>query len=59
MTYLSTMAKRETDKRVEAHLSPEEYKQFESIAMEKQWSKKKLAENVIRDFIKQSKVKKK
>lgn len=57
MNYISTMPKKETDKRVEAHLTPDEYKQFEAIANEKQWSKKKLAENVIREFLKKNKKK--
>jgi hypothetical protein len=49
------MPKRDNDKRIEAHLSPEEFKAFESIANEKQWSKKRLAENIIREFLKTKK----
>jgi hypothetical protein len=45
------MPKRVEDKRIEAHLSPEQFEQFKKIAQEKQWSNKKLAENVIRDFL--------
>lgn len=59
MNYISDMPKRKEDKRIEAHLSPDEYKQFESVAKDKQWSNKKLAENIIRDFLKTLKAKKK
>jgi len=55
---IRSMPKRIDDKRVEAHLSPEEFKIFEAIAIEKQWSKKKLAENIIREFLKSNKKKK-
>lgn len=59
MSYISDMPKRKEDKRIEAHLPPEDYKQFEAVAKEKQWSNKKLAENIIRDFLKTLKPKKK
>lgn len=52
MADIRKMPKRETDKRIEAHLTPDEHAQFKAIADEKQWSLKKMAENVIRDFIK-------
>jgi hypothetical protein len=51
--------KREDDIRVEAHLSPEDYKVFEKIMHEKDWSKKKLAENIIKEYIANYKKKKK
>lgn len=52
MSDIRKMPKRETDKRIEAHLTPEEYTAFKAIADEKQWSNKKLAENVIREYLK-------
>jgi hypothetical protein len=45
------MPKRENDIRIEAHLSPEEYKVFEKIMQDKDWSKKKLAENIIKEYL--------
>lgn len=57
MNYLSPMTKREEDKRIEAHLNPEEFAQFSAIAKAKQWSNKKLAENIIREYLKKSKSK--
>lgn len=47
----AVMAKKETDIRIEAHVSPELFKDFEKIMQEKDWSKKKLAENIIKEFI--------
>lgn len=58
MDYLSTMPKKEENKRVEAHLNKEEYKQFEAEAKSRQWSLKKLNENVIREFLAAQKKKK-
>lgn len=43
--------KKENDIRIEAHLPPEFYKDFEKIMGEKDWSKKKLAENIIKEYI--------
>lgn len=45
------MAKREEDIRVEAHLSPKEFLDYQKIMQEKDWSKKKLAENIIKEYI--------
>jgi hypothetical protein len=55
---IKEMAKKENDTRIEAHLSPEDIKKFDAVAKEKDWSRKKLAENIIKDFLKMQKVKK-
>lgn len=41
------MPKKEETKRVEAHLMPDKYEALKAIAEEKQWSVKKMAENII------------
>jgi hypothetical protein len=51
------MPKRADLKRVEAHLTPDEHLQFVAHAKEKDWSAKKLAENIIRDYLKELKKK--
>lgn len=58
MSYLSAMPKDPEKKRIEAHLTPDEFAHFEAIAKEKQWSLKKLNENIVREFLKTQKKKK-
>jgi hypothetical protein len=38
-------------KKVEAHLTKEEYAAFKKVANERQWSDKKLNENIIRWYL--------
>jgi hypothetical protein len=59
MNDISDMAKKEKDIRIEAHLSPEDFAVFSEIMKEKDWSKKKLAENIIKERLEQWKKKKK
>jgi hypothetical protein len=61
MSYLGgiDMPKAPETKRVEAHIPPEWIEQFEALAKEKDWSSKKLAENIIIEHLKSLKKKKK
>jgi hypothetical protein len=52
------MPKDPDKKRVQADLTQEEFSHFATLANDKQWSLKKLTENVIRDFLKTNKKKK-
>lgn len=42
-------------RRVEAHLPKEQYDQFKLLAQAKQWSPKKLAENIITAWVAENK----
>lgn len=60
MVYLSgAMPKDPEKKRIEAHLSPKDFQQFEAIAKANYWSNKKLAEIIILQYLEQQKKKKK
>lgn len=59
MSDIRILPRDKTKKRVEAHLPPEYTAQFEALAKEKDWSDKKLAENIIIEHLKSLKSKKK
>lgn len=46
------MPKNPDDTHIPAHLTPDELKEFLAIATPLEWSKKKLAERIIRGFLK-------
>jgi hypothetical protein len=48
ITLAAEMPKDPTKIRIEAHLTPDEFKQFAALAKDKDWSNKKLAENIIK-----------
>lgn len=49
------MSKKENDKVIQAHLSPEEYREYKEIAAKKDWSDKKLNEKIVRLFLTEAK----
>lgn len=58
--YISgSMPKDPTKKRVEVHLTPEQFEQFEAIAKANYWSNKKLAEIIVIQYLEQQKKDKK
>jgi hypothetical protein len=57
MPDIRIMPKNPETKRVEAHIPPEWIKEFEALAKEKDWSHKKLAENIIIEYLKARKKK--
>lgn len=59
MNYISgAMPKDPEKKRIEAHLSPDDFKRFEEIAKANYWSNKKLAEIIILQYLELHKKKK-
>jgi uncharacterized protein YbaP (TraB family) len=52
------MPKSKDTKRVEAHLNPDKYAQIEALAKERQWSVKKMTENIILWYLESLKPKK-
>lgn len=54
----ATMPKSKETKRVEAHLMPDVYAEIEALAKARQWSVKKMTENIILWYLESIKVKK-
>lgn len=59
MPYIRQMPKDPNKKRVEVHLTPEQYKIFTEHAKEKYWSNKRLAEIIVSNYLESIKKKKK
>lgn len=58
-TLVADMPKSKETKRVEAHLMPDKYTELESFAKERQWSVKKMTENIILWYLESMKKSKK
>lgn len=55
MPTLANVPRKETDKIIQAALTPEEYNEFKAVAQKKDWSDKKLNEKIVRLFLKEAK----
>lgn len=51
----TTMPKKKDTISVQAHLTPEEHKEYHALVEKKKWSDKKLNEEIIRLFLKEVK----